>query len=85
MPQAGGAVMAALCPLRSGPPGSSPGVREPHRHGDLGELFSNAVLHDAPQVEAVVWLVWYSSSLLLLGLFQRMLVLRAKTKPFNHP
>lgn len=73
-----------LWPGPARPSGQSLAVRDPHRHGDLGEFFPNAVLHDAPQVEAIVWLVWYPRSLFLLGLFQLMLVLSAKTKPFNH-
>lgn len=82
----GWACHTTLFPPRPGGPASnSPGVRKPHRHGDLGELFSDAVLHDAPQIEAVVWLVWYSSPLFLLCLFQLMLVLRTKTKSFNLP
>lgn len=32
-----------------------------HRHGDFGKLLANAVLHDAPQIEGVVGLVWYVS------------------------
>lgn len=28
-----------------------------YRHGNLGQVFADAVLHDAPQVEGVVWLV----------------------------
>lgn len=28
-----------------------------YRHGDLGQVFANAVLHDAPQVEGVIWFV----------------------------
>lgn len=71
------------CPL--GGEDTSLGIWGPHRHWNLGELFSNAVLHDAPQVEAVVWLIWYSGSLFLLSLLQLMLVLEAKTKPFNQP
>lgn len=81
--------MLKAAPVRTECPCSgedtSLGTRGPHRHWDLRELFSNAVLHDAPQVEAVVWLIWYSGSLFLLGLLQLMLVLEAKTKPFNQP
>jgi hypothetical protein len=47
--QAGGTVTSAPFSLRlRGPSGSSLGVQGPHRHGDLREFFSNAVLHDAP-------------------------------------
>lgn len=28
-----------------------------YRHGDLGKVFANTVLHNAPQVEGVIWLV----------------------------
>lgn len=33
-----------------------------YRHGDFGQLLSNAVLHDAPQIEGVVGLVWDASA-----------------------
>lgn len=39
-----------------------------YRHGDLGELLSNAVLHDAPQIEGVVGLVWDASAPPFAGL-----------------
>lgn len=39
-----------------------------YRHGDLGELLPNAVLHDAPQIEGVVGLVWDVSAPLFAGL-----------------
>lgn len=37
-------------------------------HGDLGELLPNAVLHDAPQIEGVVGLVWDASAPPFAGL-----------------
>lgn len=37
-------------------------------HGDLGELLPNAVLHDAPQIEGVVGLVWDVSAPPFAGL-----------------
>ena len=39
-----------------------------YRHGDFGELFADAVLHDAPQVEGVVGLVCDVSPPPLAGL-----------------
>lgn len=39
-----------------------------YRHGDFGELLADAVLHDAPQIEGVVGLVWDTSPPLSAGL-----------------
>ena len=38
------------------------GLREVDRDGDLGEVLADAVLHDAPQREGDVRLVWDSVS-----------------------
>lgn len=42
----------------SGQPISDMRRSNTYGHGDLGELLPNAVLHDAPQIEGVVGLVW---------------------------
>lgn len=64
-----------------GAPCPPAGCFRAHWHGNFGQLLPNAVLHDAPEVEAVVGFVGNAGSLLLLGVLDLVLVLdRGDTK-----